>query len=1000
MRPLTLKITAFGPYAGMTELELSKLGTGGLYLITGDTGAGKTTIFDAITFALYGEPSGENRQPDMLRSKYAAPETPTQVELTFSNKGKTYVVTRNPAYERPKKRGEGTTLMPADASLQLPDGRVVTKMKEVTEEIEKILGLSREQFTQIVMIAQGDFLKLLLASTQDRMEIFRRIFRTERYQKLQGQLKEVHLQLQREYGELENRRKMAAESIRWEEAVWLETSQESQDTQKAQDKQKARETQKTQETQGEMPPAILRQRLEAQLKKDQIARDECQANLSKTEEKLQQLTEQLTKAQTGAKLLEEKKRIEAELGRQRQELTRWSEEQEKAKAREPEREHLLGQIAALEKELEQYKQYEDGKKRLQELREGLAGQRADWEKTNALLQKRKENQRQAKEKLESLQDNPVLLQQLRTKMQHLQGRQTHLQETAESLNDLQQQYAKLEKAQSFYQKCAGEAEAAQQQYRQANRLYLDAQAGILAKNLQPGVPCPVCGALEHPHPARMTEEAPTKEALEKLSERAEKLSGQAAEASRQAGALQAGVLEKQRRVQEQLQEVFREQEVDTAAAYKGDTAFASESKERTEDTVINTKQTSAGIIDRKGSDNSRENVRFSEDTEENKVLTGDFIDRIAAARENLQSHSARLTGALQEAEHNEKLRLDLTEKLPDFEKKTRDTEEALQHKQTEMAVQQTTLQEREAKLAELGGQLHYAGAGEAQRQIRQWQQAAEQIAASVQRAEKGMQQAAGAVHSAQGRAAALAQQLANLPEVQKEAVLEARNQAQQTKKEITARREALTLRIQINENAREQILDTESRMEKAEQKLRCIGALSETANGELKQKEKIRLETYVQMTYFERVIQRANLRFLKMSDGQYELQRRKEESNRRSQSGLELDVVDHYNGTVRSVRTLSGGESFMASLSLALGLSDEVQSSAGGIHLETLFVDEGFGSLDEDTLEQAINALSTLTEGNRLVGIISHVAELKERIDRQIVVKKDRIGGSKAEICL
>ncbi len=984
MRPLKLKITAFGPYAGTTELEMDQLGIGGLYLITGDTGAGKTTIFDAITFALYGEPSGDNRQPDMLRSKYAAPETPTQVELTFSNKGKNYVVTRNPAYERPKKRGEGTTLMPADASLQLPDGRVVTKMKEVTEEIEKILGLDREQFTQIVMIAQGDFLKLLLSSTQDRMEIFRRIFRTERYQKLQGQLKETYLKLQRDYGELENRRKIAAESIRWDRVVPQQTAESQQTSgvqQQSELQQMAEQTSKQtsqpklqQESEEEMPPAILRQKLEEQIKRDQMAWEECQADLVKIEEKIQQITEQLTKAQTRGQLQEEKRRIEAELRRQKQELARWTMEREKAKEREPERESLLGQIAALEKELEQYKQYEDGKRNLQERREGLAGYRADWEKNCALLQKRKENQRQAKEKLEILRDNPVLLQQLRTEMQRLQDRQKHLQEASGSLRSLQQQYAALESAQKSYQKSAGEAEEAQQQYRQAKRLYLDAQAGILAKTLQPGRPCPVCGALEHPHPAQAAQKAPTKEELEKLAEQAEKLAGQAAKASRQAGALQAAVMEKQRRAQEQLREIFAEREAGVE-----DVGVESAGAEN------------AGWLSE---------MIFTENPAENRETVSRARSHIAAAQENLQTKSVRLTKALREAEHNEELRLNLTEKLPKFEKDTKDTEEILQQQQTHMAAEQATLQEREAKLAEIGKQLHYAGAREAAQQITQWRQSAELIAASLQKAERGMQQAAGAVHSGEGKIAALQQQLSQLPEMEKEAVLEARNQAQQTKKEVMQRGEELNLRIQFNEKAREQIRDTESRMDRAEEKLRCVGALSETANGELKQKEKIRLETYVQMTYFERVIQRANLRFLKMSDGQYELQRRKEENNRRSQSGLELDVIDHYNGTVRSVRTLSGGESFMASLSLALGLSDEVQSSAGGIRLDTLFVDEGFGSLDEDTLEQAISALSSLTEGNRLVGIISHVAELKDRIDRQIVVKKDRIGGSRAEICL
>ena len=208
----------------------------------------------------------------------------------------------------------------------------------------------------------------------------------------------------------------------------------------------------------------------------------------------------------------------------------------------------------------------------------------------------------------------------------------------------------------------------------------------------------------------------------------------------------------------------------------------------------------------------------------------------------------------------------------------------------------------------------------------------------------------------------------------------------------------LAARIRCNQTALEHLKEQSGDLEETEKKWTWVRALSNTANGNISGEEKIMLETYVQMTYFDRIIARANTRFMVMSGGQYELKRRIEAENNRSQSGLELDVIDHYNGTERSVNSLSGGETFKASLSLALGLSDEIQSSAGGIRLDTMFVDEGFGSLDEESLQQAMRALSSLTEGNRLVGIISHVAELKEKIDKQIFVTKDRSGGSRAEI--
>lgn len=203
MRPLNLTMSAFGPYAGQTTVDFSVLGTTGLYLITGDTGAGKTTIFDAITYALYGEASGESRESSMLRSKYAAAETPTFVELTFTNGGRTYTVRRNPEYTRPKTRGTGTTVQKADAELTMPDGRVITKARDVTAAVTDIIGVDREQFARIVMIAQGEFRKLLLAQTDERKAIFRQIFHTERYQALQNRLKEEAAALDRQCGELE-----------------------------------------------------------------------------------------------------------------------------------------------------------------------------------------------------------------------------------------------------------------------------------------------------------------------------------------------------------------------------------------------------------------------------------------------------------------------------------------------------------------------------------------------------------------------------------------------------------------------------------------------------------------------------------------------------------------------------------------------------------------------------------------------------------------------------
>ena len=251
-----------------------------------------------------------------------------------------------------------------------------------------------------------------------------------------------------------------------------------------------------------------------------------------------------------------------------------------------------------------------------------------------------------------------------------------------------------------------------------------------------------------------------------------------------------------------------------------------------------------------------------------------------------------------------------------------------------------------------------------------------------------------------GKIDQLKKQLESKEDIDTEKLLEEKNALTEKKTELTEKSETISTRIYTNNRAKENISKKATELTTIEEKWTWVKALSNTANGNISGKEKIMLETYIQATFFDRIIDRANTRLMVMSGGQYELIRRQEASNYRSQSGLELDVKDHYNGSIRNVKTLSGGESFKASLSLALGLSDEIQSNAGGIKLDTMFVDEGFGSLDEESLQQAIKALADLSEGNRLVGIISHVAELKERIDKQVIVTKEKTGGSKVTIVI
>ena len=294
--------------------------------------------------------------------------------------------------------------------------------------------------------------------------------------------------------------------------------------------------------------------------------------------------------------------------------------------------------------------------------------------------------------------------------------------------------------------------------------------------------------------------------------------------------------------------------------------------------------------------------------------------------------------------------------------------------------------------------LEFESAAAARARLDELRREKDALAAALQAAEKGREDCRSRLTEERGRIDTLEKQLSGAAEEDAPALQAALEELRAARQALRARKETLAGRMGVNRRAVEELRGGAEQLEQAQREWQWMGALSATVNGTLSGRDKIMLETYVQTTYFDRILRRTNVRLMAMTDGQYELKRRIGAENQRSQSGLELDVIDHYNGTERSVKTLSGGESFKASLALALGLSDEIQSWAGGVRLDTMFVDEGFGSLDEESLEQAIRALSALTEGSRLVAIISHVAELKERIDRQIVVTKDPAGGSRVTV--
>jgi len=918
MRPLKLTISGFGPYADKQELDFSKLGENGLYLITGDTGAGKTTIFDAITFALYGEASGDSREPSMLRSKYASPDVLTYVELVFSYNGKEYTVKRNPEYERTKARGTGTTKQTADAVLTYTDGHAITKLKDVNAAVRDIIGLTREQFSQIAMISQGDFKKLLQADTKKRQEIFRDIFGTKLYVDLQRQLSISSNEIKNQLEKAGLSKQQYISGIMCDE-----NSLFSDDVKKAKDN--ALFTSEVQEL------------LENLLSEDSNTQAKLTEQITDIDHQLESIVAQLTQAKV---YQDTKCSLEANiiLEKEKQEsLELLQMAFEAAKAAQPEQEILSKKISEIELLLPSYDELEaksiDLSQKNNALIKAASAQSFSEKKISALSTELQElrNERKALENIgvekEKLINEQNILIEQRNKFISLSSDIKALDDQKNILSLKQKKYLALE----------AEATRLSRDYEEKNRAFLSEQAGIIACTLQVGIPCPVCGSTEHPKPAAVSEHAPTeadvKSAKAKFDEASKVMEKASTDAGKQHGitaALEETVLKK---LSELMPGIF------LADAHSAADERAADIKNKIKHIEI----LIAEIVKR----------------EERKIKIDNLLPikeaELSAEEEKtvkLKELTASLKASADELSHQI---LQLREKLS-FEDKTVASVEK-HNCERKLEALKTALQKTETNYNK--GREDLAGIHAAIEQLKKQLESSTEIDISHLEAEKARLSA--------------------------------------SKIAVSQEQKLIHARIIANTSALKNISAKAKEITSLEEKYSWLSVLSDTANGNLRGKEKIMLETYIQTTYFERILERANLRLRKMSGGQYDLKRRTTASNKMSQSGLELDIIDHINATERSVNTLSGGESFLASLALALGLSDEVQMSTG-IHPDTLFVDEGFGSLDSEALSKAYNTLAGLTEGNRLVGIISHVSELKERIDKQIVVTKNKTGSSNAVI--
>lgn len=918
MRPIKLKISAFGPYAGVTEIDFEKLGTSGLYLITGDTGAGKTTIFDAVTYALYGDPSGNNREPSMLRSKYADDATPTKVELTFRYYGKDYTICRNPEYERANKRGTGTTKQNAKADFVYPDGRAISGIKEVNEAVRSVIGIDRNQFCQIAMIAQGDFLKLLLASTKERMEIFRHIFKTERFSDLQERLK-------RESGTLAEQCDVIRRSIDQYIGgiVCDEDSVNSMAVKKAQ--------------KGGLTMEDTIALLERLISEDEGVEAKLSQERADVQKELDEIKALVAKATDIANAKRDLEKNEQDYTKLMESKPALSEAYDAEKTKESQITTNTEAAARIQATLPEYDELTQKQKAYGENASFIESAVEEMKKTDddiALLVKELQTLTEEEKTLQTAGEEKIKLESERKTLKERSDRLVTLKANIASLEAARKDYSVAIQTYGEKDKLASLAELA---FKKASKAYLDAQAGILADTLASGMPCPVCGSTDHPMIAQKPENAPTKEELDKLQQKLDKANKEANSAREKAGGLKGGLDEKEQAVVDEIQRLL------------GDVSIADAAGSIDEDSLIITaeiKEIDANI--------SNEEKKIDRKIEINQLLP--------KKTEKLEATKNKAT----------KLREDYNTK----------------------SVENNVL---EARLAELKAKLAFESKEAAEKEIRALTRASEQIRTAIDATHENLSQCEKTLASLEAAKEEIRKRLNGDADANMEEASAKQSAMEEKRSAVEKEEKTVHSRLAANRKSQENIRFKAGDLVAAEQKYTWVKALSNTANGNISGKEKIMLETHIQTNYFDRIIARANSRLMIMTGGQYDLVRRKEGA-KQGQSGLDLDVIDHYNGSQRSVKTLSGGESFKASLALALGLSDEIQASAGGIKLDTMFVDEGFGSLDDESLAQAIQALNTLADNDRLVGIISHVGDLKRKIDRQIIVTKDKTGGSKAEI--
>ncbi len=938
MIPLRLTISGFMSYCEETTLDFTRFGKKGLYLITGDTGAGKTTIFDAISYALFGTASGELRDKKEFRCRSASLDTPTFVKLLFESQGTVYLIERRPAQERRYKKGDKTTTESASAKITTMDenGKPVRTVKLTEALIKEIIGIDSEKFKQLSIIAQGDFMKVLNASTEKRREILRQIFDTYRYERLENELKAVSAEYKDRYSlkkaELCSRVSMitCAENSRFQLLA-----------------DEIRPMYEDKKTAGgrtgvaiiEFSPVLsLLESLIAEdeetmraLSEDNRKSDERLSVLAKTigEEKQKARTKQLYE-NTKKKLHEETERLPL----LQKGFESVSGNEEKANQLVVQSKLIADKLTDFEK-LEaaqtEYVQADQDRQKLVRSRQQYAD---EHQQCMQELDKDKEELLSLKDCAAELAQKVHEQQELERQFQSVVRLHRMAKELAALLEDIADKQQQFKNSENVYKQ-------RKDRYDRYLERFLNEQAGIIANSLSVGDRCPVCGNIitSPEHLAGTSAEAPSKQMVDKARTEAEKA---AADMQKAAGEAQTAVTKHQaqkKAVDEAAMELFEE---------------ALEGEALVEAVIALGKE---------------------------KRAAKNAADTAVAVLKEQQTRKASLEQSIPELE---KCVTELHEKIVDADKQT-----ALLLQRREVL---------EVKIAELKAALPFESKAQATAKINACNSEAKQLRKALQSAKKALDDCVAATEAAK-KSIEEFEKLDFTPRADVEMLEREEAEGRKHKTELTGKIGRVGARITANKSIQDYIRQNEGELKTLSDQYAQVYDLDLTASGGVTGAEKLSFETFLQQIYFKSIIAYANRRLYKMSGGKYDLRLSEKARDNVSKSGLDLDVYDYRNRTTRPVSMLSGGESFLGSMALALGFSDVIQSSIGGIHLDAMFIDEGFGTLDEQTLEDAFRVFNDLSNnGNCLVGIISHIEELKERISDHIEVTKNQFGCSNAVI--